>query len=259
MGRVICIANQKGGVGKTTTAINLAASIGAQEQRVLLVDLDPQANATSGLGETRDESNINVFQSMLGFHPIHLAIKHTAFANVDLIPSSGDLIGAEIALISREDRDELLRRALHSIRDRYAFVLLDCPPSLGLLTVNALTAAQGVLAPVQAEYYAMEGLSQLLTTVERVREVLNPELEIDGVLLTMYDPRNNLARQVEQELRAQLGDRVFATLIPRNVRLSEAPSFGKPALYYDVRSSGAQAYQALARELSNRSHPATPA
>ncbi|MFN7950322.1 MAG: AAA family ATPase [bacterium] len=259
MGRVICIANQKGGVGKTTTAINLAASIGAQEQRVLLVDLDPQANATSGLGETRDESNINVFQSMLGFHPIHLAIKHTAFANVDLIPSSGDLIGAEIALISREDRDELLRRALHSIRDRYAFVLLDCPPSLGLLTVNALTAAQGVLAPVQAEYYAMEGLSQLLTTVERVREVLNPELEIDGVLLTMYDPRNNLARQVEQELRAQLGDRVFATLIPRNVRLSEAPSFGKPALYYDVRSSGAQAYQALARELLTRSHGAAPA
>ena len=259
MGRVICIANQKGGVGKTTTAINLAASIGAQEQRVLLVDLDPQANATSGLGETRDESNINVLQSMLGFHPIHLAIKHTAFANVDLIPSSGDLIGAEIALISREDRDELLRRALHSIRDRYAFVLLDCPPSLGLLTVNALTAAQGVLAPVQAEYYAMEGLSQLLTTVERVREVLNPELEIDGVLLTMYDPRNNLARQVEQELRAQLGDRVFATLIPRNVRLSEAPSFGKPALYYDVRSSGAQAYQALARELLTRSHGAAPA
>ncbi len=259
MGRVICIANQKGGVGKTTTAINLAASIGAQEQRVLLVDLDPQANATSGLGETRDESNINVFQAMLGFHPIHLAIKHTAFANVDLIPSSSDLIGAEIALIAHDERDQLLRRALHSIRDRYAFVLLDCPPSLGLLTVNALTAAEGVLAPVQAEYYAMEGLSQLLTTVERVREVLNPELAVDGVLLTMYDPRNNLARQVEQELRAQLGDRVFATLIPRNVRLSEAPSFGKPALYYDVRSSGAQAYQALARELSNRAHPAAPA
>ncbi|MBK7973747.1 MAG: ParA family protein [Deltaproteobacteria bacterium] len=259
MGRVICIANQKGGVGKTTTAINLAASIGAQDQRVLLVDLDAQANATSGLGESRDQSNVNVFQAMLGAHPLHLAIKHTAYANVDLVPSTADLIGAEIALISRDDRDDLLKRALASIRDRYRFVLLDCPPSLGLLTVNALTASDGVLAPVQSEYYAMEGLSQLLTTVERVREVLNPALELEGVLLTMYDPRNNLARQVEQELRVQLAERVFSTVIPRNVRLSEAPSFGKPALYYDVRSTGAQAYQALAREVLARSSEASVA
>ncbi len=249
MGRVISIANQKGGVGKTTTAINLAASIGAAEHKVLLVDLDPQGNATSGVGEQRDQSNVNLFQAMLGLHPLHLAIRHTAYANLDLIPSSPDLIGAEVALTQREDRDDLLKRALAPLRNRYRFVLLDCPPSLGLLTVNALNASDGVLVPVQSEYYAMEGLSQLLTTVERVREVLNPPLDIDGVLLTMYDPRNNLARQVEQEVRSQLGERVFATVVPRNVRLSEAPSFGKPALYYDVRSSGSQAYQSLAREV----------
>ncbi len=249
MGRVISIANQKGGVGKTTTAINLAASLGAADHKVLLVDLDPQGNATSGVGEQRDQSNVNVFQAMLGAHPLHLAIRHTAFANVDLLPSSSDLIGAELALIQRDDREDLLKRALAPVRDRYPFVLLDCPPSLGMLTVGAFAASDGVLVPVQSEYYAMEGLSQLLATVERVREVLNPALEIDGVLLTMYDPRNNLARQVEQEVRNQLAGRVFSTVVPRNVRLSEAPSFGKPALYYDVRSSGAQAYQSLAREL----------
>jgi chromosome partitioning protein len=253
MSRVIAISNQKGGVGKTTTAINLAASLAALDRRVLLLDLDPQANATSGLGFPRAREGPNAYDVLLG-EPADGVIQETAFPNLWLLPSGRDLVGAEIELVGNPDREQRLRGALDPVRGRFDEVLIDCPPSLSLLTVNALSAADSVLVPIQTEYFALEGVSELLDTVSRVREAFNPLLEIEGIVLTMYDDRTNLARQVTEDIRSHLGSKVYETVIPRNVRLGEAPSFGKPVLAYDIKSRGAEAYLALAREyLARRS------
>jgi chromosome partitioning protein len=251
MGRIVAVANQKGGVGKTTTAINLAAGLAALDRKVLLVDMDPQANATSGLGEARKDNGINAYGVLMG-EPAAGAIRLTAFPNLSLLPSVRDLVGAEIELVDRPDREGRLREALLPVRADFDEIFIDCPPSLSLLTVNGLTAADAVLVPIQTEYFALEGLSELLDTVERVRNAFNPMLVIDGIVLTMFDDRTNLARQVAEDIRKHMGDRAYRTVIPRNVRLAEAPSFGKPALAYDIKSSGAEAYLHLAREFLRR-------
>jgi chromosome partitioning protein len=251
MSRVVAIANQKGGVGKTTTAINLGAALAAFDRKVALVDFDPQANATSGLGVSRQKNGANAYDVLLGADP-HEALRPTSFPNLSLIPSGRDLVGAEIELVDQEARESKLRDAVGRFRDEFDFVLVDCPPSLSLLTVNALTAADSVLVPLQTEYFALEGVSELLESVERVRNVFNRQLEIEGLVLTMYDERTNLARQVLKDIRRHFGDLVYDTVIPRNVRLGEAPSFGKPVLAYDVKSRGAEAYLALGRELLKR-------
>jgi chromosome partitioning protein len=251
VGRIIAIANQKGGVGKTTTAINLSASLAALDRRVLLADLDPQANATSGLGFPRSLGVSGTYEILLSGR-VSNAIQPTPFPNLSILPSGRDLVGAEVELVEREDREHRLRAALATFSDRYDFILIDCPPSLSLLTVNALSAADSVLVPMQTEYFALEGVSELLNTVERVRNAFNPALRLEGIVLTMFDERTNLARQVIDDIRKHLGGSVFDTVIPRNVRLAEAPSFGKPALAYDVKSKGAEAYLALAREFLKR-------
>jgi chromosome partitioning protein len=253
MSRVIAIANQKGGVGKTTTAINLGASLAVAEKRTLIVDIDPQGNATSGLGVEGRESRPTIYDVLMGDKsPDDAVVKGLHFPRLDLIPSTRDLVGAEIELVQTPQRETVLRRALAPIRDRYDFILVDCPPSLGLLTLNTLTAADSVLIPIQCEFYALEGLSQLLNTIRLVQRGINPSLEIEGVLLTMYDSRLNLAKQVVSEAREYFGGKVFETMIPRNIRLAEAPSFGKPIALYDVMSSGARGYLSLARELVER-------
>jgi chromosome partitioning protein len=251
-GRIVAISNQKGGVGKTTTAINLAASLAALDRSVLLVDLDPQSNATSGLGFSRAKEGPNAYDVISGDAPAASAIRPTPFPNLSLLPSGRDLVGAEIELVNESGRESRLREALEPIRGDFETIFVDCPPSLSLLTVNALSAADGVLIPIQTEYFALEGVSELLETVERVRHAFNPELAIDGVVLTMYDDRTNLGRQVTDDIRRHLGDKVYETIIPRNVRLGEAPSFGKPVLAYDIKSKGAEAYLALAREFLQR-------
>ena len=251
VGSIIAIANQKGGVGKTTTAINLAAALAALDRKVLLVDLDPQANATSGLGFPRAEAGSGSYQALLSGDAAS-PIRPTLFPNLSLVPSGRDLVGAEIELVDRPDREYRLRTALEGVRDNYEFLLVDCPPSLSLLTVNALCAADSVLVPIQTEYFALEGLSELLNTVERVRNGFNPGAKLEGVVLTMFDERTNLGRQVIEDIRKHLEGRVYDTVIPRNVRLAEAPSFGKPVLAYDVKSKGAEAYIALAREFLKR-------
>jgi len=251
MGRVIAIANQKGGVGKTTTAINLGAALAAFDRRVVLVDFDPQANATSGLGFAGRKNGANAYDVLLGAHPGE-ALRETGFPNLWVIPSSRDLVGAEIELVGQERRENRLRDAIAGFREDFDFVLIDCPPSLSLLTVNGLTAADSVLIPLQTEYFALEGLSELLESVERVRHSFNPNLEIEGILLTMYDDRTNLGRQVVDDIRKHFGALVYETVIPRNVRLGESPSFGKPVLAYDIKSKGAEAYLALGRELLKR-------
>jgi chromosome partitioning protein len=251
MSRTVSLANQKGGVGKTTTAINLGASLAACERRVLLVDLDPQANATSGLGLNKNERN-SMYPVLLDGMPIRDVVRPTELPTLFLAPSSVDLVGAEVELGDAERREFRLRDALAPVLSDYDYILIDSPPSLGLLTVNGLTAADSVLVPLQCEYFALEGVSQLLGTIERVQESLNPMLDIEGIALTMYDDRMNLARQVAEEVRAHFGGKVYKTVIPRNVRLGEAPSFGKPIILYDIRSRGSEAYVNLAREFIKR-------
>jgi len=251
--RVIAIANQKGGVGKTTTAVNLAASLAAAEQRTLLIDGDPQGNATSGIGVSREQIGPTVYDVVLGDRTIADAtIRRVHFNYLDVVPATPDLAGAEVELVEREDREGVMRSAVATVRGNYDYVLIDCPPSLGLITLNMLAAADALLIPLQCEYYALEGLSQLLNTVRLIQRKVNPDLAIDGVLLTMYDARLNLSRQVAAEAREYFGAEVFGTVIPRNVRLAEAPSFGKPIILYDVASVGAQAYVSVAKELLGR-------
>lgn len=251
MAKIIAITNQKGGVGKTTTAINLSASVAAMGKRVLLVDIDPQGNATSGVGQSGTDTN-NIYDVLIGEAQAQDAIVSTGFDALDLMPTAIELAGAEIEMVGMENREQLLKNALESLRSAYDYIFIDCPPSLSLLTINALTAADSVLIPIQCEYYALEGLGQLINTVKLMRRKLNPQLAVTGVLLTMFDSRTNLCAQVVQEVRAHFAEEVFETMIPRNVRLSEAPSYGLPIHRYDARCIGAKAYASLAKEVIKR-------
>jgi len=251
MSKIVSLANQKGGVGKTTSAINLGASLAACERNVLLIDLDPQANATSGLGIGKNEEK-SMYPVLTDGMNIREVIRPTELPNFHLAPSSVDLVAAELELSDAIGREFHLRRALQDVAKEYDYVLIDSPPSLGLLTINGLTAAHAVLVPMQCEYFAIEGVAQLVNTIDRVRDLLNPALEIEGIALTMYDERVNLARQVSEEVRKHFGAKVYNTVIPRNVRLGEAPSFGKPIILYDIRSRGSEAYINLAKEFIQR-------
>ncbi|HEX3928888.1 MAG TPA: AAA family ATPase [Gemmatimonadales bacterium] len=253
MARTIAIANQKGGVGKTTTAVNLAASLAIAERKTLLIDADPQGNATSGVGIDKRGVTRSLYDVMINGTPVaDVVVADPQLPYLHVLPSTQDLVGAEIELISLGERETILRRALAAIQDQYEYVLIDCPPSLGLVTLNVLTAADAVVIPIQCEYYALEGISQLLNTIRLVQQNFNPDFQIDGVLLTMFDARLNLSRQVVGEAREYFGAKVFRTVIPRNVRLAEAPSFGKPILLYDVQSVGAKSYLSVAQELMKR-------
>ena len=252
MSRVIAIANQKGGVGKTTTAINLGASLAAGEMKTLLVDCDPQANASSGLGLRKDPRRRSLYHAFLEQAPLAELIRPTELPGLEVLPSDRNLVGAAVELLANGRREFHLKDGLQPLRDRYDFILLDCPPSLDILTVNALTAAETLLIPIQCEYFALEGVSELLDTRLRIRRNLNPTLEIEGILLTMFDDRTNLTHQVAQDLRDYFGDQVFKTVIPRNIRLAEAPSHGKPILIYDIRSRGAESYLELAKEIMKK-------
>ncbi|HEX2189074.1 MAG TPA: AAA family ATPase, partial [Longimicrobiaceae bacterium] len=253
LSRIIAIANQKGGVGKTTTAINLGACLAVAEKKTLVIDTDPQGNATSGLGIVKDEVERSIYDVLVEGTPLEeVIVPEVHFPYLDVVPATQDLVGVEVELVHRAAREGILREALEPVRDRYEYILIDCPPSLGLLTLNTLTAADAVLIPIQCEFYALEGLSQLLNTIRIVQKGLNPRLQIEGVLLTMFDGRLNLSRQVADEAKEYFGPKVYRTMVPRNVRIAEAPSFGKPIVLYDILSVGAKSFLALAKEVIGR-------
>jgi chromosome partitioning protein len=254
LGKVIAVTNQKGGVGKTTTAINLSASLAASDLKILLVDGDPQGNATTGVGAGKDPNRVNLYHVLLGDVPLSSAIMKTDLEGLDLVPADKNLVGANLELVETEGREYRLRDKLQPVLDQYRFVIIDCPPALDLLTVNALMAANSVLIPIQCEFFALEGVSELIVTIDRLRDSLHHSLEIEGILLTMFDDRTNLTKQVAADLKEFFGKDVLQTVIPRSVRLAEAPSHGKPILTYDIRSRGAESYIQLAKEILDRNH-----